>query len=166
MLFRPRNLIPPYSPEMSRAIRWDSYFLEMAKLVSTMSKDPSTKCGAVIVRPDRSVVSTGYNGFPRGVEDKPFQYANREEKYQRIIHAEVNAVLQARCNLDGCTLYTWPQGLAPTCDRCATVVIQAGIRRIVYVYQDNDFTRRWSPERSHDLYSQAGIMIGEYVVDG
>lgn len=142
--------------------RWDKRFLAMAKFVAEWSKDPSTQCGAVIVRPDKSVASLGFNGFPKGCDDSPELYQKREEKLQRVLHAEVNAVLQARCDLTGFTLYTWPPGLAPTCDRCATVVIQSGIGRVVYVREDNEFTRRWDPERSLKLYAEAGVEVVPY----
>lgn len=155
-----------YLRKMERRIqKWDLRFLRLAEHVASWSKDPSTKCGAVIVRPDFSVVSLGYNGFPRGCDDAPRLYGNREEKYQRVIHAEVNAVLQARCDLSGCILYSWPAGLAPTCDRCATVVIQAGITRVVHGFVDNEFTRRWSPERSLQLYREAGVQVVSYPLE-
>src|SRR3990172_652993 len=102
--------------------RWDARFLELAKLVGSWSKDPSTKCGCVVVRPNRTVLSVGYNGFPRGMSDDIALYENRTEKIQRIVHAETNALLGVEAT--GCTLYVWP--LLP-CTRCATHVIQAGI---------------------------------------
>lgn len=139
--------------------KWDRRFIALAREVSQWSKDPSTKCGAVIVRPDRTIASIGFNGFPRGCDDAPELYADRAEKYQRVIHAEVNAVLSAREPLAGYTMYTYPGGLAPSCDRCATIVIQAGIRRIVHERVDNDFSRRWDPARSLELYNQAGVEV-------
>lgn len=138
--------------------KWDIRFLLLAQHISHWSKDPSTKCGAVVVRPDRTVASMGFNGFPRGVPDDPALYADRAEKYQRVIHAEVNALLTGQ-NLSDCTLYTWPPGLAPTCDRCATLVIQAGIKRVVYAHADSEFARRWEPERAIALYRSAGVSI-------
>lgn len=100
----------------------------MAKQVSFWSKDPSTQTGAVIVRPDLSIVSLGYNGFPRRMRDYPDLYANRDEKYSRIVHCEMNALLQAHCSVEGCTLYTYP---FISCDRCCVHMIQAGIIRMV-----------------------------------
>lgn len=120
--------------------KWDVRFLELAKTVSTWSKDPSTKVGAVIVRPDKSVVSLGYNGFPRKMKDSPELYSNRDEKYSRIIHAEINAVLQAKVDVTGCTLYTYP--FMP-CDRCAVQMIQAGIDAFVYPRAMEDALQRW-----------------------
>jgi len=88
--------------------KWDMRFLEMAKQISGWSKDPSTKCGAVIVRPDRTICATGYNGFPQKLKDDEEFYSNRPMKYSRIIHCEMNAILFAKEDLTGCTLYTYP----------------------------------------------------------
>lgn len=146
--------------------KWDLRFLEMAKLVASWSKDPSTKCGAVIVRPDKSVASVGYNGFPRGVDDSDELYNNRPEKYGRVVHAEVNAVLAAKEPLDGCTMYTYPPFIAPSCDRCTTVIIQSGIKRVVHFDEtgETEFAQRWSDtvERSREMYEQAGVEIVSY----
>lgn len=100
--------------------------MQMCKLVSSMSKDPSTKVGSVIVRPDRTLASTGYNGYPRGCDDG--DYMNRERKYQRVVHAEMNAILTAREPLNGYTLFVWP---IPPCDRCIPHIIQSGIGKLV-----------------------------------
>lgn len=142
--------------------KWDMRFLMLAKTVSEWSKDPSTRCGAVIVRPDKTVASMGFNGFPRGCSDEPELYDQREVKYSRVLHAEVNAVLNAYERVQGYTMYTWPPGMAPTCDRCATVVIQSGIARIVYCYQDNEFTRRWNPDSALSMYREAGVQMVAY----
>lgn len=104
---------------------WDYRFLALAEHVGTWSKDPSTKVGAVVVRPDRTIASLGYNGFPRGVEDK---YLDREHKLLRTVHAELNAILSAREPLEGCTLYVSP--LFP-CSTCAAAIIQAGITEVI-----------------------------------
>lgn len=107
---------------------WDSRYLDLAALVGTWSKDPSTKCGTVIVRPDRSVASVGFNGFARNMSDAPALYADRPTKYSRVIHAEVNALLNAHDRVDGYDLYT----TIPPCDRCTVQFIQAGIKRVVW----------------------------------
>ena len=80
---------------MSNTDKWDSRFMEMAELVSTWSKDPSTQIGVVIVDPLRRIVSTGYNGFPRGLSDAPERYEERSVKYAHIVHGELNAILSA-----------------------------------------------------------------------
>ena len=122
---------------------WDKWFLNLAKYISTASKDPSTKTGAVIIRPDRTIASVGFNGFPRKIADKPELLDNREEKYKRVIHCELNAILSSRERLDGYTLYNWP---GQSCSRCAVHVIQAGITTIVAPKGTSDFTERWAHE--------------------
>ncbi len=109
--------------------KWDARFLDLAKLVASWSKDPSTKVGSVIVRPDRTVASVGYNGFPRGCDDDAELYNDRAVKYERVIHAECNAILNAKEPLDGCSCYIWP---LPSCANCAATLIQSGIQHVVY----------------------------------
>jgi dCMP deaminase len=109
--------------------KWDQRFLELAKLVASWSKDPSTKVGSVIVRPDRTVASVGYNGFPRGTSDAEELYNDRAVKYERVVHAECNAILNAKEPLDGYTCYIWP---LPSCANCAATIIQSGVKRVVY----------------------------------
>jgi dCMP deaminase len=140
--------------------KWDMRFNEMAEFVSKWSKDPSTKCGAVIVRPDRTVCSVGYNGFPRGMQDTEERLNNREDKYSRVVHCEVNAVLSAREPVHGYTLYTWP---FLTCDRCAVIMIQAGIKRVVAPILPDNKIERWgkSFELSMGYYEEAGIEVFE-----
>lgn len=118
----------------------DTYFLEMAKHVASRSKDPSTQTGAVIVDPRGRVVSTGYNGFPQKMPDHAELYANREEKYSRIVHCEMNALIFADRELTECTLYTWP---FLTCDRCCVHMLQAGIVRFVAPKCPDEQASRW-----------------------
>ena len=133
-------------------------FLELAKLVASWSKDESTRVGAVIVDEDRRIVSTGYNGFPRGVADSPELLANREVKYKLIVHAETNALLFAKRDLTGCTMYTWP---FMSCAQCAGKIIQAGITMVVSVENDNP---RWAAdfELSKSMFTQAGVTLVLY----
>lgn len=103
--------------------------LELARLVAGWSKDPSTQVGAVIADGSHRVVAVGYNGFPAGMADTPARYADKTEKYARIIHAEMNALLFMREHPTAdMTLYTWP---LPPCDRCAVMLLQAGLRHVV-----------------------------------
>lgn len=109
---------------------WDSYFMEMATLVASKSKDRSTKVGCVIVGPNNEVRSTGYNGFCRGVDDDNDDRHERPEKYLWTEHAERNAIFNAARNgirMEDCTAYTT---MFPCAD-CARSFIQSGIRRIV-----------------------------------
>jgi len=124
----------------TEADKWDLRFLEMAKLVSTWSKDPSTQTGAVIVRPDRSVASVGFNGFPSKMEDQPQLLNNRDEKYSRIVHCEMNALLYTQERTNGYTLYTYP---FLSCDRCFVHMAQAGITRFVAPLGTEEQLTRW-----------------------
>lgn len=108
--------------------KWDQRFLDLARHISDWSKDPSTKVGAVIVRPNKTIVSVGYNGFPRTVRDDKSLYEDRPTKLFRTVHAEVNAILTAGQSVKGCILYVWP--LHP-CANCAGIIIQSGIARVV-----------------------------------
>lgn len=140
--------------------KWDIRFLDLAKLVSTWSKDPSTKIGAVITDRDNKIVSLGYNGFPKKLADDD-RLNDRETKYKIIIHGEMNAILSASRPLDECTLYTYP--FMP-CPRCASMVIQTGISRIVSYKNTNE---RWAEEfkLSLDLFKESNIEYTEYVHD-
>ena len=133
---------------------WDARFLQMAALVSTWSKDPSTQVGAVITR-GKFVVSLGFNGHPAGIEDSAARLHNREQKYRTIIHAEMNAILSARQPLDGCTLYVVP--FMP-CSNCGAVIVQAGIKRVVTLENNNE---RWieSFEITRSIFAEAGIEL-------
>jgi dCMP deaminase len=136
-------------------MKWDLRFLELAKLVSTWSKDPSTQVGAVIVDPDKRIVSVGFNGFPQMMEDRAEWLNNRDEKYSRIIHGEMNALLFAGKSVQGCTLYTYP---CLSCDRCAVHMIQAGIMQFVAPYPSEDMLSRWSESltRTRTYIEQCG----------
>ena len=141
--------------------KWDKRFLELAKFIAQWSKDPSTKTGAVIVRPDRTIASVGYNGFPRKCYDSEELYADRETKYSRIIHCEVNAVLNSKESVRGYTLYTWP---FMSCDRCAAQMIQAGISRCIAPKLPDHLKERWGEivDRSKALFSEAGVSVELY----
>lgn len=107
---------------------WDKRFLTLAHHTAGWSKDPSTKVGAVIVRPNKTIVALGFNGFPRFTDDDEKIYLDRPRKLLRTVHAEVNAILTANSPVAGCTLYVAP--LMP-CANCAAIIIQSGIRRVV-----------------------------------
>lgn len=143
--------------------KWDLHFLDMSKHASEMSKDPSTKTGAVIVDPNRRVVSTGYNGFPKLMKDTPEAYANREEKYSRIVHCEMNALIFAQRDLTGCTLYTWP---FMSCDRCVVHMIQAGIETFVFPKAPPESLARWGEafKKVEGYIDECGLVRREVVV--
>jgi dCMP deaminase len=143
--------------------KWDRRFLEMARMVSTWSKDPSTQTGAVIVRPDRTIVSVGFNGFPKCMPDNPEWYANREEKYSRIVHCEINAMIHASGPMDSCTLYTHPFA---SCDRCVVQMLQAGINRFVAPEPTADALTRWGTafEKTKRYIDESGGLYVEYPI--
>lgn len=135
--------------------KWDRRFLDLAAHIAQWSKDPSTQTGAVIVRPNKSVVSVGYNGFPMGMIDDPEVYSNREMKYSRVVHCEINAQIFATQPLTGCTLYTWPFA---SCDRCCVQMIQAGIHYFVFPEPSADALTRWAEafEKTKRYITEAG----------
>lgn len=124
-------------------LSWDEYFMGLAHLSAMRSKDPSTQVGAVIVSGEHRVVSIGYNGFPNGYSDDEFPWDREGDfgatKYPYVVHAELNAILNSKNDLRGCSIYV---SLFP-CNECAKAIIQSGISRIVYEsdkYADTDAT--------------------------
>jgi len=139
--------------------KWDKRFMETAEHVSLWSKDPSLKVGAVIVRPDRTIASIGYNGFPRGCDDSPEVYADRATKLSRVVHAELNAILNARGPVDGCTIYI--NCIGGSCDRCAAHIVQAGITRQVCLPISDDFRWKESMEAGRMMFDEANVEVVE-----
>ena len=137
--------------------KWDLRLLEMARNAANWSKDPSTKVGAIIVDDDKRVISVGYNGFPKGVRDDE-RLDDRQEKYKIIVHAERNALLFANTNVKNCHIYTYP--FLP-CSVCAGMIIQAGIKRVVSVKNNN---LRWQQDFkvSRKMFQEAEIHVIEY----
>lgn len=131
--------------------KWTQRFLDLAHLVSTWSKDPSTKVGAVIVDPNNRVVSLGFNGFPKGVQDMDIP---RERKLMRTIHAEENALLFAQRDLSDCSIYVTHH----PCSNCAAKIIQAGIRRVSISREMGD---RWAHESAEAklMFSESGVVL-------
>jgi len=138
-----------------KSTKWDKRFLDLAKLCGSWSKDPSTQVGAVIVDDNNRIVSIGFNGFPQGVEDSEERLVDRETKYDIIVHAEANALMFANKSVEGCTLYTWP---FEPCSRCAGLIIQSGIKRVVSVINSD---KRWEKNftLARQLFNEAGIII-------
>jgi len=134
---------------------WDKRFLDLAQHIAGWSKDPSTRCGAVVTDGKR-IVSMGFNGFPQGVGDTSERLDNRETKYRLVLHAEQNALSFANRDLSGCTIYVYPM---PPCSRCAAQIIQAGIRRIVTQRPDADKLERWQEdfELANEMYRETGV---------
>lgn len=143
--------------------KWDLRFLGLSRLVSDWSKDPSTKVGAVIVRQDNSIASIGFNGFPMPMEDTEELYANRDEKYSRIVHGEINALLFCRERVHGYTLYTYP--FMP-CERCVVQMIQAGIERIVTCPAPAETLTRWATtfDKTRKYCQETGVELVELTI--
>jgi len=140
--------------------KWHKRYLSLAREISTWSKDPSRQIGAVAVSEKGRVLATGYNGFPRAIRDFPYMYENRELKYKRVVHAEMNCIYNATYNgvcLDGSTLYVW--GL-PTCCECAKGVLQVGVRS-VYWDTDDNVPEQWleSLDETIDMFKEADVTI-------
>ena len=144
--------------------KWDLRFLTLAKFISTWSKDPSTKTGAVIVRPNNSICSVGFNGFPAAMSDDDTNYTNRNEKYSRIIHCEMNAAKFATEDLSGFTLYTYP---FMSCDRCFVHMANYGITRFVAPVAPLDKQERWETafERVRSYAEEMNLELIEYDVE-
>jgi dCMP deaminase len=136
-------------------MRFDQYFVQLAQVVATKSKDPSTKVGVVIVDSLNRVVSTGYNGFPRGVIDQPDRYDHKETKYRLIVHSEANAILVAARDLHRCQLYTT---MFP-CSECAKLIVQAGISRVYTPPPRTD--GKWAKDAKWSvlMFSEAGVDV-------
>lgn len=144
--------------------KWDLRFMDMALLVSGWSKDPSTKVGAVIADPAHRVVSTGYNGLPRGLVDDEARLTDREVKLRLTLHAEHNAILFAQRDLLGCTIYV----SAHPCAHCAAQIVQTGIARVVYGNPANGFNERWAADIqiAAELFGERSIGMDAIEVQG
>jgi dCMP deaminase len=138
---------------------WDARFLNLALHIAQWSKDPSTQVGCVVVGPDREIRSTGFNGFPRGIDDSMERLNDREKKYPLVCHAEENAIMHAArvgVSLKGCLAYvTWPP-----CTRCARSLIQAGIHEIIYPAEVG-IPDRWREDFaiSTAMLTEAGVHV-------
>lgn len=124
-------------------ISWDEYFMGIALFSAYRSKDPNTQVGACIVNEDKHIVGVGYNGMPNGCSDQVFPWGREgdfsENKYAYVVHAELNAILNASTSLKGSRIYV---SLFP-CNECCKAIIQSGIREVVYLsdkYKDSDAT--------------------------
>lgn len=135
--------------------KWDRRFLDMAEMVASYSKDPSTKVGAVIVDAKKRVLGLGFNGLPRGVDDNESRLHDRFAKYAITLHAELNAILNAKPPLEGATIYTSP---FPPCAQCAAAIIQVGIARVVWPLEA-EIPDRWREhfELGLEIMREAGV---------
>ena len=149
-------------------INWDEYFMGVALLAAQRSKDPNTQVGACIVSGENScygsnvIISTGYNGFPIGCSDDEYPWeregSSNETKYRFVVHAELNAILNAHGkSLLGTKIYV---ALFP-CNECAKAIIQAGIKEVIYLsdkYHDSDGSKA-----SRRMLNSAGVKLSRFV---
>ena len=143
---------------MQKPLGWEEYFMTLALVASLKSKDSSTQVGAVIVdNKSKKVVSSGYNGFPRNLDDDKIPQT-RPEKYLYVVHAELNAILHAERELHDCTLYA----TVFPCSECMKAVIQTGIKTVVYL---NDLAGdNWDEHRkaTMKMAELAGVDIKKF----
>jgi dCMP deaminase len=140
--------------------KWDNRFLGLAKHIAAWSKDPSTKVGAVIADRHNRIISLGYNGLPRKIEDNPSRLQDRETKLALTLHAEQNAILFAQGRAWGSTIYTWP---LPPCAHCASQIVQAGLYRVVSPAPTPEHILRWGESLRLAAYvmREAGVVVEE-----
>jgi dCMP deaminase len=150
---------------------WKNYFIQLAEVVKLKSKDESTQIGVVIVGPDNEVVSTGYNSFPRGIQDNLWERQMRPEKYYWMAHAERNAIYNAArigVSTKGCTMYCT---CGVPCSDCSIAIIQAGIKTIWVKQYDttnnpdkSNNPDKWmeSAKRSLQMLKEAKVKVKYY----
>lgn len=141
--------------------RLANWAIDMARHVAKRSKDPSTQVGAVIFDPKGRIVSAGYNGFARGVEDKESRLTDREMKLKLTLHAEKNAILFATAPLDDCTIVV----THPCCAQCAAQIIQAGIKHVLWPTPSKEFLDRWADDYALAIAQLREAGVGIYVAE-
>ncbi len=145
------------SVETRELNHWDHRFLNLARLIASWSKDPSTQVGSVIVDPMLRIVATGFNGLPSGVEDTIDRLSDRSIKYDMVVHAERNAIIDAKRDLSGTSLYVWP--IMP-CSVCAAMVIQTGVTEVISVETDDQrLIDSCRFELTQEMFSEANVRL-------
>lgn len=134
--------------------RWDVRFMQMAELVASWSKDPSTQVGAVIVDERHRILGVGFNGLPTGIKDTQRRLTDKELKHKIVVHAETNAILNSD-SVMGATIYAtfFP------CPHCASFIIQSGIKRLVVQPHPSDSRYQESQLIAADILVEAGVVI-------
>jgi len=145
-------------------MNWIEYFYNIAEEVKKKSKDKNTQIGAVIVGKDKEIVSTGYNSFPRGIDDDRADRQEKPEKYFWFEHAERNAIYNAArigVSTKGCTMYLT---CGIPCADCARGIINAGISKIFVMKGGGAQSKKWedSGNRSKEMFNEAGVEIEWY----
>jgi dCMP deaminase len=142
-------------------ISWDEYFMALAILSAERSKDPNSQVGSCIVSDNKMIMSMGYNGFPKGIDDKDLPWGRDgdflDTKYAYVVHSEANAIMNAQGrDLKGCTLYV---ALFP-CNECAKLIIQAGLEKIIYF--DDKYKDSENNIATRKMFDLAGIKYEKY----
>lgn len=132
---------------------WDKRYIEMAQLVASWSKDPRKQVGAVITK-ENYIMGIGFNGFPRGIEDTRERLEHKELKLKLILHAEVNAIMNARGQGD--TIYVFP---CLPCMPCFMQLVQTGIRRVVTSQLSLGRKTNWDDALVKQIASEIGVEI-------
>lgn len=137
---------------------WGNRYLGLAKEISTWSKDPSRKIGAVAVGEKGQILAQGYNGFPRGILDSADRYNDRATKYKFVVHAEMNVIYNATFNgvsLDGARLFVY--GL-PVCSECAKGIIQVGIKAVT-IFTEQEVPPIWNESwiATQEMFKEANV---------
>lgn len=140
--------------------KWNERFINLAKEISSWSKDPTRQIGAVIVNNDKHIVGTGYNGFPMNIKDDKKRLNNKEIKRAISLHAEESAILNAKCNVEGCAIYVY--GLC-CCAHCAALIIQSGIKEVYYKLSDRGESEHWKTNciLAKQILKEAGVKLHE-----
>lgn len=147
--------------QLMQIMKWDGRFLDLAREVSTWSRDPSTKVGAIIVGDSNTVLGMGYNGPPRWADDDKIDLNNRKEKLDWTIHAEMNAIMDAMAkhgDISNAQIYTYP---FHPCSHCAKHIIQAGLVRVVTI---DNVPERWAEdfELAGHLFDETDVVVQLY----
>ena len=142
-------------------ITWDEYFMGISLLSAKRSKDPNTQVGACIVSEDNRILSMGYNGAPRGLNDDSMKWDRDggflDTKYAYVCHAELNAILNYRGNLSGSKLYV---ALFP-CNECAKAIIQSGIKEVIY--KEDKYATSDNVIASKRMFDACGVTYRQYI---
>ncbi len=133
--------------------KWNKRYLELARFVSSWSKDPRKKVGAVVTL-DRQIKGLGYNGFPRGVADTKARLADPKIKQQLVVHAEVNALAAAQGQGD--CIYVWP---CLPCTQCLGLIIQHQVKQVVTLKSSLTRKTKWNPDLVLSLAKEAGVRV-------
>ncbi len=141
-------------------ISWDEYFMGIALLSAQRSKDPNTQVGACIVSDDNRILSIGYNGAPRGLDDDSMHWDREggflDTKYAYVCHGELNAILNYRGDLTGSKIYV---ALFP-CNECAKAIIQSGIKEVIY--KEDKYATSDGVIASKKMFDSCGVIYRKY----